>query len=109
MTTVYIVCGAGASSTFLALSLRNIMGAESGIEFVPAPLSNITPTGNDIVAVAHHIAVEPRVEELRSGGITILELPEHVNGAFGAADAATAISAALTPDFVSHTTQETQA
>lgn len=109
MTTVYIVCGAGASSTFLALSLRNIMGSNSELEFVPAPLSTISPTQSDIVAVAHHIAVESRVDTLRSEGITIVEIPEHVNGAFGAADAAAVITAALTTDFVSHTTQETQA
>lgn len=109
MTTVYIVCGAGASSTFLALSLRNISGPESGLEFVPAPLAQITPTAADIVAVAHHVAVEPRVAELRESGITIVKLPEHVNGAFGAQDAFETITAAHTTDFVSHTTQETQA
>ncbi len=109
MTTVFIVCGAGASSTFLALSLRNIMGASTDLEFVPAPLSTITPTGTDIVAVAHHIASEPRVGELSAAGVTIVELTEHVNGAFGAANAAAVINAAITTHFVSHTTQETQA
>lgn len=109
MTTVYIVCGAGASSTFLALSLRNIAGSDSPLEFMPAPLAQIAPTSTDIVAVAHHVAVEPRVSELRGSGITIVELPEHVNGAFGAQDAFEAIIAAHTTDFVSHTTQETQA
>lgn len=113
MTTVYIVCGAGASSTFLALGLRPIArSAGLSVTFVPAPLESIEPTAADVVAVAHHIALEPRVAELAVAGVTIALLPQSAHGAFGAEEAFESIHAALQhvpTDFASPTTVEAQA
>lgn len=113
MTTVYIVCGAGASSTFLAMGLRlRASAAGLGVTFVPAPLESIEPTAHDLVGVAHHIALEPRVAELAVAGVTIAILPETAHGSFGVDEAFDSIRAALAhvpAHFASPTTSEAQA
>ncbi|MGV8851075.1 MAG: PTS sugar transporter subunit IIB [Rhodoglobus sp.] len=59
MSSVLIVCGAGASSTFLAQALRR-QAAVRGIEhtFIPASVSALTTplSSVDVVLVSAHVA-----------------------------------------------------
>lgn len=88
MINVFIACGAGASSTFLAVKLRSLSQSQaSDLSFTPSALSNVSAKGNDIVLVASHIAKDARVAELSKTGIAVIELPEHVNGGFKAEEA----------------------
>jgi PTS system cellobiose-specific IIB component len=88
MTTVHIVCGAGASSTFLAMKLRSISQSQGqDIRFLPAALETLQPATADIVLVASHIADAPKVGALGEAGISVIHLPETVNGGFNADDA----------------------
>lgn len=85
MTLVHIVCGAGASSTFLAMKLRSISQNQGqDIKFSPAALATLQPVGNEIVLVASHIAEAPKVGELSEAGIAVINLPENVSGGFNA-------------------------
>jgi PTS system cellobiose-specific IIB component len=85
MINVFIACGAGASSTFLAVKLRSLsQGQASNLSFIPSALSNVSANEKDIVLVASHIAKDAKVAHLSKTGISVLELPEQVNGGFNA-------------------------
>lgn len=88
MINVFIACGAGASSTFLAMKLRSLsQGQASNLSFFPSALSNLSAKKDDIVLVASHIAKDAKVANLSKTGIAVIELPEHVNGGFKAEEA----------------------
>lgn len=88
MINVFIACGAGASSTFLAVKLRSLSQSQaSEISFIPSALANLSAKNDDLVLVASHIAKEAKVADLSKTGITVIELPEHVNGGFSADEA----------------------
>ncbi|WP_138315854.1 hypothetical protein [Rhodoluna limnophila] len=88
MTKVHIVCGAGASSTFLAVKLRAIsQNQDLGIQFFPTSLEGLQAKAGDIVLVASHIVGAPSLGALHEAGITVVSLPEKVNGGFNAEDA----------------------
>lgn len=88
MTTVHIVCGAGASSTFLAVKLRSLSQSQGhDIRFAPAALETLQPATADIVLVASHIADAPKVGAISEAGVAVINLPEKVNGGFNADDA----------------------
>lgn len=92
MLTVAIVCGAGASSTFLARRLSDIAASEGRtIRFVPAPLETVTTDTADLVALTSHIVSDAVVADLAERGIAHVVLPATVRGGFGADDALTAI------------------
>jgi PTS system cellobiose-specific IIB component len=81
MINVFIACGAGASSTFLAVKLRSLSQSEtSQLSFIPSALANVNARAEDIVLVASHIAKDAKVADLSKTGITVIELPEQVNG-----------------------------
>jgi cellobiose-specific phosphotransferase system component IIB len=85
MINVFIACGAGASSTFLAVKLRSLSQSEtSQLSFIPSALANVNARAEDIVLVASHIAKDAKVADLSKTGITVIELPEQVNGGFQA-------------------------
>jgi PTS system cellobiose-specific IIB component len=88
MINVFIACGAGASSTFLAVKLRSLSQNQAGnLSFIPSAISLIAAGENDIVLVSSHIAKDAKVANLSKTGVSVIELPEHVNGGFNAADA----------------------
>ncbi len=88
MTKVFIVCGAGASSTFLAVKLRAIsQNQELAIQFFPTALEGLQAKTGDIVLVASHIEGAPALGALHDAGIEVVSLPEKVNGGFNAEDA----------------------
>lgn len=88
MINVFIACGAGASSTFLAMKLRSLsQGQASNLNFLPSAVSNLSAVAGDLVLVASHIAKDANVAELSKTGIAVIELPEHVNGGFNADEA----------------------
>ena len=88
MINVFIACGAGASSTFLAMKLRSLsQGQASNLSFFPSAVSNLSAVAGDLVLVASHIAKDAKVAELSKTGIEVIELPEHVNGGFKADEA----------------------
>ena len=88
MINVFIACGAGASSTFLAMKLRSFSLQNSqDLKFVPCALANVTATADDIVLVASHIAQDSLVAKLSKSGTTVISLPEHINGGFRAEEA----------------------
>jgi len=88
MINVFIACGAGASSTFLAMKLRSLSQSKSGnLSFIPSALANLSAKGDDLVLVASHIAKDAKVVALSKTGISVIELPEHVNGGFNADEA----------------------
>ncbi len=93
MLTVAIVCGAGASSTFLARRLSDIAAAAGhSIRFAPSPLDVVTNNTADLVALTSHVVSETVVNDLTSKGIAHLVLPSTVRGGFGAEDALAAIT-----------------
>jgi cellobiose-specific phosphotransferase system component IIB len=76
MTNIYVVCGAGASSTFLALRLRNLSKHLSDdLVFLPAALETLRPKEGEIIAAASHVSSEPILEEFEQSGVTVLRLP----------------------------------
>jgi cellobiose PTS system EIIB component len=88
MINVFIACGAGASSTFLAVKLRSLSQSQtSNLSFIPSALANVNASGNDIVLVASHIAKDAKVADLSKTGVSVIELPEQVNGGFNADEA----------------------
>lgn len=88
MINVFIACGAGASSTFLAMKLRSLSQSQaSQLSFFPSAISNLQAEKEDIVLVASHIAKDAKVAELSKTGAKVIELPEHVNGGFSAEEA----------------------
>jgi PTS system cellobiose-specific IIB component len=87
MINVFIACGAGASSTFLAMKLRSLSQSQaSGLSFIPSALSNVSAKGEDLVLVASHIAKDAKVADLSKTGVSVIELPER-SGGFNADEA----------------------
>ena len=92
MLTVAIVCGAGASSTFLARRLSDIAASEGrSIRFVPTPLEIVSADTADLVALTSHVVSDALVTDLVVRGIAHVVLPSTVRGGFGADDALAAI------------------
>jgi PTS system cellobiose-specific IIB component len=88
MINVFIACGAGASSTFLAVKLRSLSQSQaSNLSFIPSALANVNASGTDIVLVASHIAKDAKVAALSKTGISVIELPEQIKGGFNADEA----------------------
>ena len=93
MLTVAIVCGAGASSTFLARRLSDIAAASGhDIRFVPSPLELVTGETADLVALTSHVVSSEVEADLSARGISHLVLPATVRGGFGAEDALATIT-----------------
>jgi len=98
MARILVVCGAGASSTFLAHRMR-ALAAERGVPVsVEAAAESdlaLLSSGVDVVLVGHHL--RDRFDQLSrtiaSGGATAVLLPPAV---FTPAGAASVLDAALT-------------
>jgi PTS system cellobiose-specific IIB component len=92
MMRVFIVCAAGASSTFLARRLSDLASA-SGLSwsFTPAPVDSISAHTEELVAVSTHVASTEVLDSFTGMGIRFVVLPETVRGGFGAEDALSAI------------------
>lgn len=76
MTKVYVVCGAGASSTFLAVRLRarsKHLGYD--FEFLPSAIETVSPSPADIIAVASHISNEKKIGFFEQCGASVIVLP----------------------------------
>ncbi len=96
MLTVAIVCGAGASSTFLARRLSDIADStQQTFRFVPLPLESLDPATLDLVALASHVVSGAVTADLTERGIAYVVLPETVRGGFGAEVALETISVFL--------------
>jgi PTS system cellobiose-specific IIB component len=96
VTQVFVVCAAGASSTFLARRLSDLASAV-GISwsFTPSPVDLIPADSSAIVAVTSHVATPEVLESLSSKKIRHLVLPDTVRGGFGAEEALSAIISAV--------------
>lgn len=96
MTQVFVVCAAGASSTFLARRLSDLASA-AGISwsFTPSPVDLIPDDSRAIVAVTSHVATPEVLKSLTSKKIRHLVLPDTVRGGFGAEQALSAIISAV--------------
>lgn len=93
MLTVAIVCGAGASSTFLARRLSDIASASGHpYRFLPSPLESVTTDTADLIALTSHIVSDSVTADLRDRDIAFVVLPATVRGGFGADDALAAIA-----------------
>lgn len=76
MTNIFVACGAGASSTFLALKLRNLSKhLNDDLVFQPVALETVNPKTNDIIVAASHVSAESLLEEYEQSGVTVLRLP----------------------------------
>lgn len=96
MTKVYIVCGAGASSTFLAVKLRSLsQDLSHKLQFLPAALETVQPEPEDLVVVATHIADALKVQSIVDSGVTVIKLSEHAVSGFKAGVALAQIVDAL--------------
>jgi PTS system cellobiose-specific IIB component len=77
VTKVYVVCGAGASSTFLAVRLRarsKHLGYD--FEFLPSAIESVNPSRTDIIAVASHISNEKKIGLFEECGARVINLPK---------------------------------
>ena len=93
MLSIAIVCGAGASSTFLARRLTELSLANGrGWSFTPHSLDVVNSDTADVVALSHHVATEFVVNDLINRGATVIVLPGVVRGGFGADAALDAIA-----------------
>ena len=96
MLTVAIVCGAGASSTFLARRISDIADStQQSLRFVPLPLESVDADAADLVALASHVVSGAVTDDLTERGIAYVVLPEKVRGGFGADVALETITAFL--------------
>lgn len=85
MTNVYIVCGAGASSTFLAFKLRSLsQNLSHNLQYFPSALETVQPEAGDLVVVASHIADAIEVESIADKGATVIKLSEQAHVGFKA-------------------------
>lgn len=99
MQRVLIVCGAGASSTFLARRIADLARQAGWTWRVePAPIDEVRPEPADVVAVTSHVATEAAIAAFVARGIRYLILPDTVRGGFGADTALRAISNFLRKD-----------
>ncbi len=88
MINVFIACGAGASSTFLAMKLRSLSQSQAlSLNFFPAAITSVQAKENDLVLVASHISQDVNVAALSKAGVPVILLPERVNGGFKAEEA----------------------
>lgn len=88
MINVYIVCGAGASSTFLAVKLRSLsQRLGHNLQFLPAALETVQPAAGDILVVASHIAEAAKVANFCDQDVTVITLPKPAQAAFDAEEA----------------------
>lgn len=93
MVDVFVVCGAGASSTFLCVKLRSLaQNHNEQIKFIPAALETLSAGKDQLVVVASHIAEDVRVANLSNSGVQVLRL--NANG-LGAIEANSAFDAIL--------------
>lgn len=93
MLSIAIVCGAGASSTFLARRLTELSLANGrGWSFTPHSLDVVNSDTANVVALSHHVATEFVVNDLTNRGVTVIVLPGTVRGGFGADAALDAIA-----------------
>jgi cellobiose-specific phosphotransferase system component IIB len=93
MLSIAIVCGAGASSTFLARRLTELsLSSSREWTFTPHSLDVVNAETADVVALSHHVATEFAVNDLTNRGITVVVLPGTVRGGFGADAALEAIA-----------------
>lgn len=93
MVNVFVVCGAGASSTFLCFKLRSLaQNHNEEIKFIPAALETVRVNKDEFVVVASHIAEDVRVANLSKSGVQVLKLK--ANG-IGSIDANLAFDAIL--------------
>ena len=93
MLSIAIVCGAGASSTFLARRLTELsLYSSREWTFTPHSLDVVNAETADVVALSHHVATEFVVNDLTNRGITVVVLPGNVRGGFGADAALEAIA-----------------
>jgi len=92
MTRVFVVCAAGASSTFLARRLTDLASA-AGLSwsFTPAPVDVVAADSESLVAITSHVANPEVLDSFTSRGIRFVVLPDTVRGGFGAEDALSAI------------------
>ena len=96
MTQVFVVCAAGASSTFLARRLSDLASAAGiSLSFTPSPVDSIPDDSPALVAVTSHVASPEVLESLTSRKIRHLVLPDTVRGGFGAEEALSAIIGAV--------------
>ena len=85
MLTVAVVCGAGASSTFLARRMSDIADSmQQSLRFVPLPLESVDADAADLVALASHVVSGAVTDDLNERGISYVVLPDTVRGGFGA-------------------------
>ena len=88
MTEVFVVCAAGASSTFLARRLSDLSAAAGHmLNFTPSSVSSISDNSTAVVAVTSHVATPEVLDTFTSTGISHVVLPSTVRGGFGAEDA----------------------
>lgn len=76
MTRVYVVCGAGASSTFLAVKLRalsKLLGYD--LDFLPSAIETVKPSSTDIIAVASHVSNAKEIGFFEACGASVMKLP----------------------------------
>jgi cellobiose-specific phosphotransferase system component IIB len=85
MVNVFIVCGAGASSTFLSVKLRSLaQNYTRQLTFTPSALETLQVSASDVVVVASHIADDARVATISKTGVPVIKLEEGYSGGFDA-------------------------
>lgn len=85
MVNVFIVCGAGASSTFLSVKLRSLaQNYTRQLTFTPSALETLQVSASDVVVVASHIADDARVATISKTGVPVIKLEEGHSGGFDA-------------------------
>lgn len=93
MRRVLIVCGAGASSTFLARRISDL-AREAGFSWSvsPVPLDSVASEESDLVALSSHVVTDEVERDFRGRGVSFVTLPASVRGGFGAEIAFEAIA-----------------
>lgn len=92
MTRVFVVCAAGASSTFLARRLTDLASAAGfSLSFTPSPVDVVAADSESLVAITSHVANPEVLDSFASRGIRFVVLPDTVRGGFGAEGALSAI------------------
>lgn len=75
MVRVFIVCGAGVSSTFLSMRLRSLaQNSKWQLNFSPSALETLRAGEGDVVVVASHIAEHVDVTSLGKVGVHVIRL-----------------------------------
>jgi cellobiose-specific phosphotransferase system component IIB len=77
LVNVFIVCGAGASSTFLTVKLRSLaQNYTRQLKFTPSALETLQVSESDVVVVASHIADDAKVANLSNTGALVIKLED---------------------------------